>query len=62
MIAETRGSIGHNRPDIAEGVRSFPVQPHVVFYHLTAEWMYVARILHGRQEIGPDLFDEGMLG
>jgi toxin ParE1/3/4 len=58
MIAETRGSLGRFRPDIGEDVRSFPVPPHLLFYRLTAETMYVARILHGRQDIGPELFGE----
>lgn len=58
MIAETPGSIGQLRPDIGKGVRSFPVPPHVVFYRLSAGVMYVARILHGRQDIGPDMFEE----
>ncbi len=58
IIAETPGSIGRFRPEVGEDVRSFPVAPHVVFYRLTAETMYVARILHGRQDLRPDLFEE----
>lgn len=40
--------IGKNRDDIAEGLKSFPVESHVIYYICLGENIAVIRILHGR--------------
>jgi toxin ParE1/3/4 len=46
---------GRARPDLGEGVRTFPVLPYVVFYQIENGRMYIIRILHGRRDIRPPL-------
>ena len=42
--------LGHERPELAEGIRSFPVESHVVYYVRATVGIVVLRILHKRQD------------
>ena len=42
--------LGHERPELAEGIRSFPVESHIVYYLRTDFGIVVLRILHKRQD------------
>jgi toxin ParE1/3/4 len=46
------------RDDLASGLRCFPVRPYLVFYRRAVDGngIEIARILHGSQNITPDLF------
>lgn len=43
--------IGRERPEIASGLRSFPVGRYVVFYEPLADGIEVLRVLHGARDI-----------
>lgn len=43
-------SIGKERNDLFPGVRSLPVNKHLVYYQHRQNQIHVARILHGRQD------------
>lgn len=52
LLAESPGEIGTARPEIREGVRSFPVPPHVIFFrYRDRDEVQVVRILHERQDV-----------
>ena len=44
-------SIGLLRPEVASGVRSFPVASHVAFYVERGRGVTVVRLLHPRQDV-----------
>ncbi|MBB5518645.1 type II toxin-antitoxin system RelE/ParE family toxin [Amphiplicatus metriothermophilus] len=43
-------SMGRARPDLAEGVLSFPSGSHVIYYKQIRGGIAVVRILHGRRD------------
>lgn len=49
-LAETPGA-GRLRPELAEGLRSFPFESHVAFYVETADGIAVVRLLHRRWDV-----------
>jgi toxin ParE1/3/4 len=49
--------IGRPRDDLVEGVRSFPVGDHLVFYHVEGETLFVDRVVSGYRDL-PALFGE----
>lgn len=52
LLAQTPGEIGTARPEIRQGVRTFPVPPHVIFFRYRGdEEVQVVRILHERQDV-----------
>lgn len=51
LLAE-RPLLGRERPEIASGLRSFPVPPYVLFYRPGADGCRIMRVIHGHQEIG----------
>ncbi|MFZ1425543.1 MAG: type II toxin-antitoxin system RelE/ParE family toxin [Geminicoccaceae bacterium] len=51
LLAE-RPLLGRERPEIASGLRSFPVPPYVLFYRPGAEGCRIMRVIHGHQELG----------
>ena len=55
MLAE-RPQSGRTRDDLAPGVRSFPIGAYLLFYRPVRDGSEVARVLHGRRDIGPGLF------
>jgi toxin ParE1/3/4 len=44
--------IGRERPEIALGLRSFPVWPYVIFYRPQAGGCRIMRVVHGHQDLG----------
>jgi toxin ParE1/3/4 len=42
---------GLARPEIARGLRSLSVAPHVVFYRVTSSAVEIVRILHARRDV-----------
>jgi len=42
--------IGSERPELLTGIRSLPIDSHVLFYRVTASRVEVIRVLHGRQD------------
>lgn len=49
---------GRARPEIARGLRSVPVAPHVVFYRVTSSAVEIVRVLHARRDVDA-IFSEG---
>lgn len=47
--------IGRLRPDLGEGVRSYPVANYLVFYVPTGEDIEVARVIYGGRDL-PKVF------
>lgn len=43
-------ALGMERPRLAEGLRSFPFDRHVIYYAVSGNGIIVVRVLHGRQE------------
>jgi toxin ParE1/3/4 len=48
-------TLGRSRPELAFGLRSFPVGNYLVFYFSTDDGIEVARVLHGARDL-PRLF------
>ena len=42
--------IGRVRPEFGEGVRSFAVENHVIYYRHDGQAVLIARVLHGRRD------------
>ncbi len=55
---ETHPHAGRERPELRQGVRSFPVRPAVVFYVPQAQGIEVVRVLHGARDIAAEFFEE----
>lgn len=51
--------LGRERPELAPGIRSFPVGSHLIFYRPMVDGVEVARVLSGYRDIGPAFFDPG---
>jgi toxin ParE1/3/4 len=45
---------GRARPELAPGVRSFPVGNYVIFYRLTGGGVELLRALNGYRDIQPE--------
>lgn len=43
-------SMGTERPELLSGIRSLPLESHVLFYRVTASTVEIVRVLHGRQD------------
>lgn len=54
----TQPMMGRARPELAEGLRSFPYGRHVVFYVPTEDGIDVVRVLHSARDIDA-AFGEG---
>ena len=48
LLAE-QPRMGRLRPEFGEGVRSFPVENHVIYYRHENE-VLIARVLHGKRD------------
>jgi toxin ParE1/3/4 len=49
--------VGRERPDLQEGIRSFPEGNYVIFYRTWAGEVAIVRILHGARDL-EELFPE----
>lgn len=45
---------GRERPELARGIRSFPVGRYIIFYQPTVSGIDVVRVLHGSRDITSD--------
>ena len=43
--------IGADRPDLAPGLRSFPVDRYVLYYRASTNGIELVRVLHGSRDI-----------
>lgn len=48
--------IGRSREELAEGLRSFPVERYVIFYRVATIGIEIVRVLHGSRDINPFFF------
>ncbi len=44
-------NMGRARDELAEGLRSFPVGRHVIFYRVVPAGIEIVRILHGSRDL-----------
>lgn len=51
LLAETPGELGTCRDELADGVRSFYVQPYVLFFRYSTSTVEIVRILHERRDV-----------
>lgn len=42
---------GRNRKEICEGLRSIPIQSHIIFYRFLPGCVWVVRVLHGSRDL-----------
>lgn len=48
--------LGRTRDELANGLRSFPTRPYVIFYKPTTRGATIVRVIHGSRDIGPAMF------
>ena len=56
QLLAQRPLMGRAHPELAAGLRSFPVGRHVVFYLPHPEGVELVRVLHGARDISDDEF------
>jgi len=56
LLARNPG-IGRSRPELSEGLRSFPLARYVIFYVPRKDGIEVVRVLHGARDLDP-LFED----
>jgi toxin ParE1/3/4 len=56
ILARSPG-IGRARPELGPGVRRFVVSPYLIFFRASTMGIEIARVLHGRRNITPDMFE-----
>lgn len=47
---------GRARPELAPGLRPLPVGSYVIYYKVDDRGVLLVRVLHGRRQLGADLF------
>jgi plasmid stabilization system protein ParE len=53
----TQPEMGRARPELADGLRSFPTRtPYIIFYLLNVDGLLVVRVLHHARDIDADYF------
>jgi len=50
-------AIGRERPELVEGIRSFPVDRYLIFYRIKVDTIFIERVLNGYRDI-LSLFDK----
>jgi plasmid stabilization system protein ParE len=54
----TQPEMGRARPELADGLHSFPTKtPYIIFYLPDADGIVVIRVLHHARDIDSDYFD-----
>lgn len=48
--------VGQLRPDLAPGLRFFPVGHYLIFYRESSDGIQVIRVIHGSRDYGPTDF------
>ncbi|UVC11828.1 type II toxin-antitoxin system RelE/ParE family toxin [Rhizobium sp. TH2] len=52
------GNSGVARDDILPGLRARPFRQRCIYFRVIGSEFYVLRVLHGRQDVGADLFKD----
>ena len=53
----TQPEMGRSRPELADGLRSFPTRtPYIIFYLPEKNGVLVVRVLHHARDIGAEYF------
>lgn len=56
-LISTQPEMGRARPELADGLRSFPTKtPYIIFYLPDADGVVVIRVLHHSRDIDTDYF------
>jgi toxin ParE1/3/4 len=56
-LLATQPEMGRARPELAEGLRSFPTRtPYIIFYLQENDGVLIVRVLHHARDIGTDYF------
>lgn len=50
--------MGKHRPEIRDGLRSFPYEHHIVFYRLQENFIRIVRVLHESRDVKRFLGDD----
>jgi toxin ParE1/3/4 len=50
LLAQFPG-LGPERPEFAEGLRSFPIGNYIIFYRRIEDGIVVVRVLHGARDL-----------
>ncbi|WP_326538038.1 type II toxin-antitoxin system RelE/ParE family toxin [Pseudorhodoferax sp.] len=56
VLLATQPHMGRERPELAPGLRSFPVKRYVVFYRALRDGIEVLRVLHSARDVTPGKF------
>jgi len=59
LALATRKEMGRSRPELGEGLRSFPVGRYVIFYRAQGDGIEVVRVLHSARELSEIRDDDG---
>jgi toxin ParE1/3/4 len=54
-----RPNMGRPRPELAEGLRSFPIGRYVIFYRPIPDGVEIVRVLHGARDL-ETIFNPGL--
>jgi toxin ParE1/3/4 len=57
-VIEDHPCAGRARDEIRPGLRTVPARPYIVFYRIRGGVAQVARILHGRRDLGEILAED----
>lgn len=52
-LLATQPEMGRARPELAPGLRSFPIRRYVVFYRALRNGIEVVRVLHSARDVTP---------
>jgi plasmid stabilization system protein ParE len=52
------GNSGVARDDILPGLRARPYKQRCIYFRVAGKEFYALRVLHGRQDVSPDLFKD----
>ncbi|MCX7193036.1 MAG: type II toxin-antitoxin system RelE/ParE family toxin [Proteobacteria bacterium] len=56
-VLSSQPEMGRARPELADGLRSFPTRtPYIIFYMLCEDHLLVVRVLHHARDIDADYF------
>ena len=50
-LAQVLGTIGTHRPELSEGVRSFPYGNYVIFFRYNEDFLEVVTIVEGHRDV-----------
>ena len=53
-LLQEHPNLGRDRSDLVPGLRSHPVERHLIFYRVSADTLIIHRILHQRMNVMPD--------